>query len=125
MRLRRGSAATVAPPHSSTERNKTMKLTKTQIKEKQEADSRTRGGVRVAPSGARSPGTGGSELQAVGLRAPAQGAPTMWQGRLGLAARAGAPLPHPVRIATLPNAPCLHVRLWCGRRQDELPRIVI
>ena len=61
MRLRRGSAATVAPPHSSTERNKTMKLTKTQIKEKQEADSRTRGGVRVAPSGAPSSSTGCSD----------------------------------------------------------------
>ena len=34
--MRRGSAAIVAPPLSSTERNKTMKLTKAQIKEKQE-----------------------------------------------------------------------------------------
>lgn len=34
--MRRGSAAIVAPPLSSTERNKPMKLTKTQIKEKQE-----------------------------------------------------------------------------------------
>ena len=42
MRLRRGSAATVVPPHSSTERNKTMKLTKTQIKEKQEELGRHR-----------------------------------------------------------------------------------
>ena len=37
MRLRRGATATVAPSaFIQTERNKTMKLTKNQIKEKQE-----------------------------------------------------------------------------------------
>ena len=81
MRLRRGSAATVAPPHSSTERNKTMKLTKTQIKEKQEADSRTRGGVRVAPSGARSSRPWGSELQHRVLRRCGKAASALQQGR--------------------------------------------
>ena len=34
------------------------------------------------------------------INSPAADVPRwMWQGRLGLAARAGAPLPHPVRIA--------------------------